>query len=75
MAFTLSGFIKRGLIAAVGRMADYQIYLNAAGWLEKGVLTEEDLAEIQAAIDAQYIVPEEEPVPEDEATSETEAAQ
>lgn len=59
MAFTLSGFIKRGLIAAVGRMADYQIILNAAGWLEKGVLTEEDLSEIQAAIDAQYIVQEE----------------
>lgn len=59
MAFTLSGFIKRGLIAAVGRMADYQIILNAAGWLEKGVLTEDDLAEIQTAIDAQYIVPEE----------------
>lgn len=75
MAFTLSGFIKRGLIAAVGRMADYQIILNAAGWLEKGVLTEEDLAEIQAAIDAQYIVPEEEPVTEDEATGEMEAAQ
>ena len=65
MAFTLSGFIKRGLIAAVGRMADYQIILNAVGWLEKGVLTEADLAEIQAAIDAQYIVPEE-PVIEDE---------
>ena len=65
MAFTLSGFIKRGLIAAVGRMADYQIILNAAGWLEKGVLTEDDLAEIQTAIDAQYIVPEE-PVAEDE---------
>ena len=65
MAFTLRGFIKRGLIAAVGRMADYQIILNAAGWLEKGVLTEDDLMEIQAAIDAQYIVPEE-PVAEDE---------
>lgn len=59
MTFTLNGFIKRGLIAAVGRMADYQIILNAAGWLEKGVLTEDDLMEIQAAIDAQYIVPEE----------------
>lgn len=59
MAFTLSGFIRRGLMAAVGRMADYQIILNAAGWMEKGVLTEEDLAEIQTAIDAQYIVPEE----------------
>ena len=56
MTFTLSGFIKRGLLAAVGRMADYQIILNAAGWLEKGVLTEDDLMEIQTAIDAQYVV-------------------
>ena len=62
MGFTLSGFIKRGLLAAVGRMADYQIILNAAGWLEKGVLTEDDLMEIQAAIDAQYVVEEPETV-------------
>ena len=39
-------------------MADYQIILNAAGWLEKGVLDELDLAEIQAAIEAQYVVEE-----------------
>ena len=65
MGFTLSGFIKRGLLAAVGRMADYQIILNAAGWLEKGVLTEADLMEIQAAIDAQYVVEEPETVDED----------
>lgn len=64
MGFTLSGFIKRGLLAAVGRMADYQIILNAAGWLEKGVLTEADLMEIQAAIDAQYVVEEPETVDE-----------
>ena len=64
MGFTLSGFIKRGLLAAVGRMADYQIILNAAGWLEKGVLTEDDLMEIQAAIDAQYVVEEPETVDE-----------
>ena len=64
MGFTLSGFIKRGLLAAVGRMADYQIILNAAGWLEKGVLTEDDLMEIQAAIDAQYVVEEPETVEE-----------
>ena len=49
--FNLATFIKGGLIAAVGKMADYQIILNAAGWFEKGVLTESDLAEIQAAID------------------------
>ena len=49
--FNLGSFIKSGFIAAVGRMADYQIILNAAGWYEKGVLTESDLSEIQAAID------------------------
>lgn len=56
--FSLRNFVKSGLLKAIGHMADYQIILNAAGWLEKGVLTEDDLAEIQAAIDAQY--PEEE---------------
>lgn len=36
----------------------------AAGWLEKGVLTEADLMEIQTAIDAQYVVEEPETVEE-----------
>ena len=58
MSFALKNYIKRGLIAAVGKMADYQIILNSAGWMEKGVLTEDDLMEIQAAIDAQYVVEE-----------------
>ena len=53
--FSLKEFIKKGLLKAVGKMADYQIILNAAGWLEKGVLAESDLAEIQSAIDALYI--------------------
>lgn len=56
--FNLREFIKNGFVKAVGKMADYQIILNAAGWLEKGVLTEDDLAEIQAAIDKQYSVEE-----------------
>ena len=58
MAFTLSSYIKRGLLSAVGSMADYQIILNSAGWMEKGVLSEDDLMEIQAAIDAQNVVEE-----------------
>ena len=53
--FSLKGFIKKGLLDAVGKMADYQVILNAVGWFEKGVLLEEDLAEVQAKIDAQYI--------------------
>jgi hypothetical protein len=51
--FSLRDFIKKGFLSAIGKMADYQIILNAAAWLEKGVLTEADLADIQAAIDAQ----------------------
>ena len=50
--FSLKNFIKKGLLDAVGKMADYQIILNAAGWHEKGVLDETDLAEIQSRIDA-----------------------
>ena len=50
--FSLKNFIKKGLLDAVGKMADNQIILNAAGWLEKGVLDETDLAEIQGRIDA-----------------------
>ena len=52
--FSLKEFVKSGLLKAVGKMADYQVILNAAGWLEKGVLTEDDLAEIDTAISAQY---------------------
>ena len=50
--FSLKEFLKEGFLKAVGKMADYQIILNAAGWLEKGVLDESDLAEIQGRIDA-----------------------
>lgn len=52
--FNLREFIKKGLINAVGNMADYQVILNAAAWHEKGVLLEEDLYEINIAIEAQY---------------------
>lgn len=52
--FNLKDFIKRGLLDAVGKMADYQVILNAVGWMEKGVLDEADLAEINEKIDAQY---------------------
>lgn len=52
--FSLKDFIKKGLVNAVGKMVDYQVILNAVGWYEKGVLMEDDLAEIQALIDAQY---------------------
>ena len=37
--FNMREFVKSGFLKAVGKMADYQIILNAAGWNEKGVLT------------------------------------
>lgn len=52
--FNLREFIKKGLLSAVGKMADYQVILNAVGWYEKGVLIEEDLAEIQVMIESLY---------------------
>lgn len=52
--FSLREFIKKGLLAAVGKMADYQVILNATGWYEKNVLLEADLEEINALIEAQY---------------------
>lgn len=48
--FSLRDFIKKGLIDAVGKMAIYQVILNAAAWHEKGVLTEDDLSEIERVI-------------------------
>lgn len=52
--FSLRDFIKKGLLDAVGKMADYQVILNAMGWYEKGVLSEDDLAEVDVRITGQY---------------------
>ena len=56
--FNLRNFIKKGLKDAVGKMADYQVILNATGWYEKNVLLEEDLAEINTLIEALYVTEE-----------------
>lgn len=52
--FSFREFIKQGFIRAVGHQPDYWVMLNAAGYADRGVLTMEDLAEIQEAIDRQY---------------------
>ena len=67
--FNLRAYIKKGFLDAVGKMSDYQIILNSVGWMEKGVLTEDDLEEINTKIEAQYPVIEE-PVVEEEVTEE-----
>lgn len=66
--FSFRETLKNAFIKAIGKKADYDIILAAAEWVSKGVLVEADIAEIQAAIDAQYNVAEEteaEPVAEE----------
>lgn len=62
--FDLRKSLKENYIKAVGSWTDYDIFLKAAGWLKIGVLTEEDLAEIQAAIDGHNVTINEEGVSE-----------
>lgn len=57
--FSFREFIKQGFIRAIGHQPDYWIMLNAAGYADKGVLQMEDLAEIEAAINLQYVKTEE----------------
>ena len=54
--FNLREFIKSGLMDAAGKLANYQVVLNATGWYEKGVLLEEDLAEINSCIEKSRVV-------------------
>lgn len=48
--FSLRSFIKDGFIQAIGNKPDYEIRLKSADWFAKGVLTEDDLAEIETAM-------------------------
>lgn len=50
--FNYREFLMVGFRNAVGKMADYKVILNANGYYEKGVLTEEDLSELQQMINA-----------------------
>ena len=60
MNFSFRETLKNAFINAVGKKADYEIILAAAEWVNKGVLVEADIAEIQSAIETQYLPQEEE---------------
>lgn len=47
----IRNYIKKGFLQAIGNIPEYKIRLNSAGWYEKGVLFEEDLGEIEKAIE------------------------
>ena len=65
MSFSMHDFLMKGFRDAVGKMPDYKIIMNMAAWFEKGVLDENDLAEIQALIDAKN-APAPEPEPDED---------
>lgn len=48
--FNYRDFLMTGFKSAVGKMADHQVIFNANGYYEKGVLTENDLMELQQMI-------------------------
>ena len=58
MNFSFKDCLKNALVQAVGSKPDFEIILAAAKWVEKGVLVEADVEEIQSAIDEQYVVEE-----------------
>lgn len=68
MNFSFKDCLKNALVQAVGSKPDFEIILAAAKWVEKGVLVEADVEEIQAAIDKQYAV-------EDTSSEETEVTE
>lgn len=65
--FSLREFLMKGFKDAIGKMADYQVILNATGYYEKNVLTTEDLAELQRLIDQKNTPPavENDEIPEE----------
>lgn len=66
--FNIGNFLMKTLNGMIGNYPDFQVREYALNWYAKGKLTEEDLASIDASIEAQYIVPEP-PVVEDDTTT------
>ena len=58
MNFSFKDCLKNALVQAVGSKPDFEIILAASGWVERKVLVEADVEEIQAVIDKQYVVKE-----------------
>lgn len=48
--FSLRDFIKKGLIESIGKEPNYKVIMNTVGWLDKGVLEEIDVEEINSLL-------------------------
>ena len=46
----LHDFVMRGLLASIGKMPDYWIINSSLNWYDKGILTEQDLEEINSKL-------------------------
>ena len=65
--FNLRDFIMKGIRGMIGKEPEYKVIETAAGWLDKGVLTESDLAEVD-----ELLTPtEDETIPADDIVDET----
>lgn len=60
----LHNFVMKGLLGSIGNMPNYWIINSALSWYEKGVLTENDLEEINSKIEERE-APEVVEVPEE----------
>lgn len=49
-------FVMKTLLGAVGSAPDYSVRNTALGWLEKGILGEQDLITIDKAIEKKNLV-------------------
>ena len=61
----LRTFVMKTIRGMVGNVPEYQVRLYAAGWMEKGVLTETDLAEIETLLTPAEETDGTEPIPEE----------
>ena len=57
----LHDFVMRGLLASIGKMPDYWVINSSLNWYDKGILTEQDLEEINSKLAPVVEEPIEEP--------------
>lgn len=50
--FEVRAFLKKGFLDAIGNKPEYKIRLGAGEWFKLGFLLEDDLAEIETAIES-----------------------
>lgn len=67
MYFDMTNFIMKTLKGMIGKYPDFQVREYALNWHSRGKLTEENLAEIDATIEMQYVTAE---VPDTEEVNE-----